>query len=102
MKWKELFLKAAYENIPTKTIKNINSPPWINAEIIHVIQKKETARRKLKSFPTDALRNKFRELRAKVKQLISEGKARFFETLENVEVDRTRPQFSQHPALVTL
>ena len=83
MKWKELFLKAAYENIPTKTITNINSPPWINAEIIHVIQKKETARRKLKSFPTDALRNKFRELRAKVKQLISEGKARFFETLEN-------------------
>ena len=40
MKWKELFLKAAYENIPTKTIKNMNCPPWINAEIIHAIQKK--------------------------------------------------------------
>ena len=26
MKWKELFLNAAHENIPTKTIKNINGP----------------------------------------------------------------------------
>ena len=81
IKWKELFLEAVYKYIPTKTIKNINSPPWINGEVIHAIQKKETVRRKMKSFPTDALRRKFKELRSRVKHLISDSRARFFETL---------------------
>ena len=35
----------------------------------------------MKSFPTDALRRKFKELRSRVKHLISNSRARFFETL---------------------
>jgi hypothetical protein len=50
MKWKELFLKATHENIPTKTIKNINSPPWINAEIIHATQKRKLRDENLNHF----------------------------------------------------
>ena len=38
LKWKELFLDAVHKNIPSRTIKNINSPPWINGEIIHAIK----------------------------------------------------------------
>ena len=37
-----VYLEAVYKHIPTKTIKNINSPPWINGEVIHAIQEKET------------------------------------------------------------
>ena len=58
---KELFsLKAGYKQyILTKTVKNINRPPWtINSEVIHAIQEKETARRKMKSFPRGA-KNQF-------------------------------------------
>ena len=66
LKWKKPFLAAVYDNIPAKTVKNVSSPPWINGEIIHEIKRKETVRRKLKSFPTDALRNTYKELRTKV------------------------------------
>ena len=40
--------------------KNVNSPPCINGEIIQAVKKKETVRRKLKSFLNDALMNKFK------------------------------------------
>ena len=82
LKWKEIFLDAVRKNIPIRTIKNINSPPWINSEIIHAIKKKETVRRKLKSTPSDVLRVKFKELRAKVKQLVSYYRAHFFQSLD--------------------
>lgn len=78
LKWKEIFLDAVHKKIPIRTIKNINSPPWINSEIIHAIKKKETVRRKLKSTPSDALLAKFKELRARVKQLVSHYRAHFF------------------------
>ena len=34
-------LDTIRKNIPSRTIKNINSPPWISSEIIHAIKKKE-------------------------------------------------------------
>ena len=34
LKWKNKFLVAVDQAIPKKTIKNVNSPPWINGEII--------------------------------------------------------------------
>ena len=82
LKWKEIFLDAVHKNIPTKTIKNINSPPWINSEIIYAIKKKETVRRKLKSSPSDVLQSKLKELRTRVKHLVSHYRAHFFETLD--------------------
>ena len=50
--------------------------------IIHAIKKKETVRRKLKSIPSDVLRVKFKELRARVKQLVSYYRAHFFQSLD--------------------
>ena len=76
-----LFFSAIRNNIPMKKIRNINSPPWINGEIIHAIKRKETVRRKLKSSPTDALRNRFKELRTEVKHLMAESRSRFFEDI---------------------
>ncbi|CAB4040859.1 Hypothetical predicted protein, partial [Paramuricea clavata] len=54
--------------------------------------KKESVRRKLKSSPTDALWNKFKELRTRVKQLISNGRAHFFETLD-VDIQNNPKRF---------
>ena len=81
LKWKELFLSCVRGSIPVKTISNVNNPPWINGEIIHAIRKKETVRRKLKTSPTDVLRNKFKALRSKVKRLITESRCQFFENI---------------------
>ena len=65
--WKDAFLAAVQDYIPTKNIKGCNNPPWINGYIVHALRKKESARQKFLSSPTDSLRAKFRELRAKVK-----------------------------------
>ena len=44
IKWKELFILRQYTSIsPLKRLRIfINSPPWINGEVIHAIQEKET------------------------------------------------------------
>ena len=84
LKWKDLFLSCVRGSIPVKTISNVNNPPWINGEIINAIRKKETVRRKLKTSPTDVLRNKFKALRSKVKRLITESRCQFIsESLSN-------------------
>ena len=61
LKWKNKFLAAVHQAIPI--IRNVNSPPWITREIIHAIKKKETVRRKLKSFFNNVLMNKIYETR---------------------------------------
>jgi hypothetical protein len=42
LEWKEKFVAALREFIPTKKIKGKLSPPWITGDILHVIRKKET------------------------------------------------------------
>ena len=81
LNWKEQFLSAVCGSIPRKTISNVNNPPWINGEIIHAIRKKETVRRKLKTTPTDILKNKFKALRSKVKRMITKSRGQFFENI---------------------
>ena len=81
--WKDAFLAAVQDYIPTKNIKGRNNPPWINGDIVHALRKKESARQKFLSSPTDFLRAKFRELRAKVKNMIKESRTNFFNSLDS-------------------
>ena len=46
---KDLFLTAANEHIPVKSIHDTNSPPWIDGKVRHLIHKKYAA---LKNFAT--------------------------------------------------
>ena len=69
--WKDAFMSAVSDFIPTKKIQGKNTSPWITSEIIHPLRKKEAARSKLKKSPTDHKQQKYRELRAKSKTLIN-------------------------------
>lgn len=60
--WKDAFLNAVQDYIPTKNIKGHNNPPWINGDIVHALRKKESTRQKFFSSPTDSLRAYLREL----------------------------------------
>lgn len=81
--WKDAFLAAVQDYIPTKNFKGYNNPPRINGDIVHVLRKKESERQKFLSSPTDFLRTKFRELRAKVKNMIKESRTKFFNSLDS-------------------
>lgn len=37
--WKALFLSAVKDHMPIKTVRNTNSPPWIDSEVRHWICK---------------------------------------------------------------
>ena len=82
LEWKDTFLAAVKDYIPTKRIKGRNSPPWINGGIVHALKRKEAVRKKLKKSPTDALKNRFRELRTQVKKMISASRTDFFNSLD--------------------
>ena len=41
LKWRDLLLKAVYNFIPVKSIKDINSPPWIDGEVRHLACRSE-------------------------------------------------------------
>ena len=82
LEWKDTFLAAVQDFIPTKKNKGRNSPPWIDGEIIHALRKKDAIRQKIKKTPTDALRSKFKELRAKVKRLVAESRENFYNSLD--------------------
>ena len=67
--WKDAFMSAVSDFIPTKKTKEKNTPPWITSKIIHALRKKETSRSKLKKSATDHQQQKYRELRAKARLL---------------------------------
>ena len=81
--WKDAFVSAVSDFIPTKKIKGKNTPPWITSEIIHALWKKEAARSKLKKSPTDHQQQKYRELRAKAKTLIRKSRETYLSSLNS-------------------
>ena len=80
--WKDAFLAAVSDSIPTKKLKGRNPMPWINGTISNLIKKKDTLRKRLRKSPTLHLKDKFRKLRTEVKQLIQASREEFFNSLE--------------------
>jgi hypothetical protein len=54
-RWKELFMTAVNEHIPTKYVNDINSPPWIDEEVRYLIRKNYSV---LKRYRNDKIENK--------------------------------------------
>ena len=46
--WKDLFLTAVNKFVPVKTIKDINSPQWIDGEVRQLVRKKYAALKKFR------------------------------------------------------
>ena len=65
--WKDRFLAAVDDIIPTKRVKGRCPVPWFSSANLDLIKKKESVRRKLKQHPSVKLREKFRSLRAQIR-----------------------------------
>ena len=78
--WKDLFLAAVKDDIPTKRLRGRNPVPWLTSAVINLIKKKETIRRKLKLQPSETLKVNFQTLRSQVKRTIRESRDEFFES----------------------
>ena len=83
LEWKERYIAAVRNFIPMGKIKGKSSPPWITGHVLYMIRKKESLRKKLRSSSSTYLIAKFKQLRSTVKRMISETRARYFESLEH-------------------
>ena len=82
--WLDLFLGALADNIPVKSFKRKNTPPWLDNEVKHLLKKKETARRKAKKSGRLNFHEKFRALRQQTKKLLTEKRKEWFQGLPDL------------------
>jgi hypothetical protein len=75
--WKDVFLAAVSDYIPTKKLKGKNPLPWINGQILNIMKKKETVRQKLKKSSSSYLKEKYRQLRKQVKQMLRDSRDQY-------------------------
>ena len=80
-KWMKLFYSIVDQFIQKKCVSNINRSPWVDREIVLLLKKKNTLRRKAKSRNTVYLWTKFRRLRAEIKKLIKYKKKAYISNL---------------------
>ena len=73
--WKNTFLEAVNDFVPTKRVKGHKSLPWVNKTILYLIKKKNTLRKRMKKFvpQSDHLINKFKDLRYKIKRILRDN-----------------------------
>ena len=69
--WTSKLLELINRFIPSYKIKNINSPPWIDGDVIHMSNKKETAHRKALRCDTPEAWSRYKVLRNKLKNLVN-------------------------------
>ena len=69
-RWTNQFLKLINKFVPCCKVRNINSPPWIDGEVVHLSNKKDTAHRKAINKDTPEAWDKYKKLRNKLRNLI--------------------------------
>ena len=60
--WKDAFLAAVKDHIPTRTVKDTNSPPWVDNEVRNFIRKKYLALKKYCQNKTETRKRKLKSL----------------------------------------
>ncbi|CAB4010566.1 Hypothetical predicted protein [Paramuricea clavata] len=98
--WKDLFLTAVNKFVPVKTIKDINSPQWIDGEVRQLVRKKYAALKKFRQNRSIIRKQKLRCISQNIKSLI---RKKHREYLERVECSFNKnPKFfwSYHQAIL--
>ena len=83
--WKDLFLAALKDNIPTKLLRDRNPVPWLTCAVIRQFyQEKGNRTQETKIAPVRATKSQIQTLRSQVKRAIRESRDEFFEST-NIE-----------------
>ena len=80
--WKDAFLAAVKGHIPIRTVKDTNSPPWIDNEVRNFIRKKYLALKRYRQNKTETRKLKLRELSKIVKSLVKRKHEEYLSTIE--------------------
>jgi adenylate kinase family enzyme len=72
--WCDMFLAAVDNSIPKCTSRNVNRHPWIDKELLTLIKKKNTLRKKAFKTGSQNDLDKFKDLRRDTKRMIAQKK----------------------------
>ena len=100
--WKKSFFDAVNNHIPTKTIKDTNSLPWVDKEVRHLIRKKYSALKRYRQNKCETRKQKLRGLSDAVKSLIKK-KHREYLSRENRNIIcnyNPEPFWTYHKAIL--
>ena len=86
--WKTSFLSTVSKHVPCKKIRTQKQLPWLNGTILHLIKKKNTVRRKLRSSKSSCLTEKFKSLRATIKRMLRESRRHFYTSFNRKQSTR--------------
>ena len=81
--WRDWFLEAGHQFIQRRTVKDVNSPPWIDGEVRHMIRKKFSALRKYRQHRSEQRKNKLQELSQAVKNLVKRKHREYLHKIKN-------------------
>jgi hypothetical protein len=99
VEWRDWFFEAVGQFIPTRTVKDINSPPWIDREVRHLIRKKYSALRKYCQCRSEHRKNKLRELSQVVKILVKSKHRQYLHKIKNSFCHKPKLFWSYHKAV---
>jgi len=89
-KWTTIVMGIINNNIPKIKLKNGYSAPWIDAEVIHLIRKKNTLLKKAKDTDTLQSWQKFKHCRNRVKNLIANKYNRYMDNVYETIKDKPK------------
>ena len=98
--WKTLFITAVSEHVPTKFIKDVNTPPWIDQEVRHLIRKKYSALKRYRKNQSDALNKKLRDISEAVKCQIKRKYREYLTKIEKSLNYNPKTFWSYHKAML--
>ena len=81
--WKDLFLTAVNKFVPVKTIKDINSPQWIDGKVRQLVRKKYAPLKKCRQNRSIIRKQKLRCISQNIKSLIRKKHREYLERVES-------------------
>ena len=98
--WKYAFLTAVKKYVPMKTVKNTNTPPWVDKEVRILISRKYKALKKYRMNKTIIRKSKLRALTQRIKYLIRCKHREYLSKIENSFGDNPKLFWSYHKAIL--
>ena len=98
--WKDLFLTAVNKFVPVKTIKDINSPQWIDGEVRQLVRKKYAALKKFRQNRSIIRKQKLRCISQNIKSLIRKKHREYLERVESSFNKNPKFFWSYHKAIL--
>ena len=99
-RWKDLFLAAVAECVPMKTIRDTNSPPWIDREVKSALRRKYHALRKYRENKTVEQKLKLRSLSNEIKKLVRQKHCDYLLKTEGSLKENPKLFWNYHKAIL--